>query len=139
MTIAPSHGPGSRTPVYTGDRRISGLYERTLVNGQSVFEARLRLGGQVRRHRLEARTKTDAVVELRALQTDYARGEEYRSPAGAVTVRELLDDFISHMRSRVNDPDAKRRRAGRTVEHYEYVINATCCPWSAPCPRLRCG
>ena len=32
------------------------------------------------------------------------------------------------MRSRVGDPDAKRRRAPRTVEHYEYVIGRYALP-----------
>src|ERR1700677_45019 len=84
MSIA-SYGATSRRPVYTGNRRVHGLYERTRVDSSTVYEAALRLGGKVRRHRLEARTKTDAIIELRALQTDYDRGEPYRSPAASVT------------------------------------------------------
>src|SRR5262245_22450428 len=76
-----SYGAESRRPVYSGTRRVPGLYERTLAHGSTVYEARLRLGGNVRRHRLEAQTKTDAISELRNLQTDYARGEAHRSPA----------------------------------------------------------
>jgi hypothetical protein len=70
-----THGATTRRPVYTGNRRVPGLYERTLANGSTVFEAALRLGGKVRRHRLEATTKTDAIGELRRLQVDYQRGE----------------------------------------------------------------
>lgn len=122
MSASVSHGAHSRRPVYSGSRRIPGLYERTLADGSAVYDVALRLGGRVRRHRLDAHTKTDAITELRNLQTDYARGEEYRSPAAAVTVAELLDDFTQHMRSRVDDPDVKRRRSARTVDHYDYQL-----------------
>jgi integrase len=128
MTKQVSHGAATRTPVYSGNRRVTGLYERRRADGTVVFEAALRLGGRVRRHTLVAATKTDAMHELAALQTDYRRGEEHRSPAAAVTVSELLDDFLAHMRSRVGDRDVKRRRAPRTVEHYEYVIRRYAVP-----------
>jgi integrase len=93
-----------------------------LADGTVVYDTALRLGGKVRRHRLKARTKTDAIAELRALQTDYERGEEYRSPVAAVTVDDLVEDFVAHMRTRVGDPDPRRRFAPRTVEHYGYVL-----------------
>jgi integrase len=56
--------------------------------------------------------------------------------AAAVTLEELTTDFIRHMRGRVGDPDAKRRRAPRTVEHYEYVIGRYVLPLigSTPAP-----
>jgi integrase len=95
------------------------LYERTLVSGATVYDVALRLGGRVRRHRLEAQTKTDAITELRALQTDYARGEQHRSPAAAVTVADLADDYLTHLRSRIGDSDPRRRRSPRTVDHYD--------------------
>jgi hypothetical protein len=69
MTHA-SYGAASRRPVYSGNRRVPGLYQRTLANGTVVYDVALRLGGKGRRHRLEARTKTDAIAELRALQVD---------------------------------------------------------------------
>jgi integrase len=113
-----SYGATTRKPVHSGTRRVPGLYERTLADGSTVFEAALRLGGKVRRHRLEAKTKTDAIAELRALQVDYARGESYRSAASGVTVTELAADFVTHMRSRIGDSDPKRRRSPRTLRHY---------------------
>jgi hypothetical protein len=113
-----SYGATTRKPVHSGTRRVPGLYERTLADGSTVFETALRLGGKVRRHRLEAKTKTDAIAELRALQVDYARGESYRSAAAGVTVTELAADFVTHMRSRIGDSDPKRRRSPRTVRHY---------------------
>src|ERR671931_2874606 len=89
MSARSSHGAESRRPVYSGNRRIPGLYERTLADRTTVYEARLRLGGNVRRFRLDAETKTDAIAELRALQVDFERGDASRSPALAVTVADL--------------------------------------------------
>jgi hypothetical protein len=83
--IAKAHGAKTRLPVFSGNSRVSGLYERTLADGTNVYEARLRLGGKVRRHMLAATTKTDAVAELRALQVDYDRGESHRSPPGTAS------------------------------------------------------
>jgi integrase len=113
-----SHGASTRRPVYTGNRRIAGLYERTLANGTTVYDVALRLGGKVRRHRLEANTKTDAIAELRALQVDYERGEQHRSAAAGLTVTELAGDFHRHLQTRIGDADSKRRRSPRTVRHY---------------------
>jgi hypothetical protein len=112
------YGAQSRRPVYTGNRRMPGLYERTLADRTIVFEAALRLGGKVRRHRLYATTKTDAITELRALQVDYDRGEQHRSGVG-LTVDELAADYIAHLQARVADMDPRRRRSPRTVRHYE--------------------
>jgi integrase len=78
----------------------------------------LRLGGRVRRHRLEARTKTDALAELRALQVDYERGEQHRSAAAALTVAELASDWLVHLESRVGHRDPRRRYSARTVALY---------------------
>ena len=119
MTHASSHGAPTRRPVHTGNRRVPGLYERTLANGSTVYDAALRLGGKVRRHRLEATTKTDAINELRALQVDYKRGETHRSPAAGLTLDELAGDYLAHLRVRTNESDPRRRRSPRTVEHYE--------------------
>lgn len=118
----PSHGAATRRPVYTGSRRIPGLYSRELTDGSTVYDAALRLGGKVRRRRLTARTKSDAIAELRALQVDAARGEEYRSSSAALSVEDLLETFVEHLRTRIGDPDAKRRRSARTVEHYRYQL-----------------
>jgi integrase len=98
---------------------VPGLYERTLADGSTVYDAALRLGGPVRRRRLQARTKTDAIAELRALQVDHARGEAHRSPAEGLTLNELTRDYITHLRARTEETDPRQRRSPRTVEHYE--------------------
>ena len=115
---ATSYGAQSRRPVYSGTRRVPGLYERTRADGSTVYEAALRLGGKVRRHRLEAVPKTDAIAELRNLQTGYARGEEYRSPAAAVTVAHLAADWLDHLEARIGHRDPSKRRSPRTVALY---------------------
>jgi integrase len=119
VTHASSHGAPTRRPVYTGNRRVPGLYERTLANGSTVYDAALRLGGKARRHRLSATTKTDAINELRALQVDYERGEAHRSPAAGLTLEDLARDYLTHLRLRTHETDPRRRRSLRTVEHYE--------------------
>lgn len=115
----PAHGSLTRRPVYSGSRRVQGLYERKLADGRTVYDAALRLGGKGRRHRLEARTKTDAINELRALRVDYERGEQHRSPAAGLRLDDLVCDYLAHLRLRVNETDPRRRRSPRTVEHYE--------------------
>jgi integrase len=109
----------TRHPVYSGTRRVQGLYERTLADGTTVYDAALRLGGPVRRRRLHASTKTDAIAELRALQVDHARGEAHRSSAEGLTLNELARDYVAHLRARTHETDPRRRRSPRTVEHYE--------------------
>ena len=118
MKASADYGAATRKPVYTGNRRVPGLYERTLADGSKVYDVALRLGGTVRRHRLAARTKTDALAELRALQVDYKRGEQYRSSAAALTVAELADDWLAHLEARVGHRDPKRRYSARTVALY---------------------
>ena len=113
-----THGSLTRRPVYSGNRRVPGLYERRLADGSTVYDAALRLGGKVRRHRLEATTKTDAINELRALQVDYERGEPHRSAAMSPTVGEVAADWLGHLESRVGHRDARRRYSARTVALY---------------------
>jgi integrase len=123
MTHASSHGSRTRRPVYSGNHRVPGLYERKLANSSSVYEARLRLGGRIRRHRLSAATKSDAIHELRALQVDYARGEAHRSPAAALTVADIAADWLTHLEGRVGHRDARRRYSARTVELYRQRLD----------------
>ena len=123
-----SYGAASRAPVFSGNRRVPGLYQRRLADGSTVYEVAARLGGKVRRHRLRATTKTDAIHELRALQVDYERGEQHRSPSAAVTVAELLGDFTAEMKARANDPNPKRRRSPRTARHYDEQLGLHALP-----------
>src|SRR5690349_7041133 len=69
-----SHGATTRRPVYSGDRRVRGLHERTLADGSPVFEARLRVNGKDSWIVLDAKTKTDAIHELESLRVDRQRG-----------------------------------------------------------------
>ena len=42
MTQEVFHGAATREPVYSGGRRVRGLWQRRLADGSTVFEARLR-------------------------------------------------------------------------------------------------
>jgi hypothetical protein len=117
-----SYGANSRQPVFSGNRRVPGLYARRLADGATVFEVKARLGGKVQRHRLQASTKTDAIAELRALQTDYARGEQGRSPSAALTVSELAADWLTHLDARIDHRDPRRRYSARTVDKYRQRV-----------------
>jgi integrase len=117
-----SYGAKTRRPVFTGNRRVAGLYERRLADGSTVYDVALRLGGKVRRHRLEAATKTDAITELRALQVDYGRGETHRSPASTPTVAELARDWIAHLEARIGHRGSRRRYSARTVALYRQKL-----------------
>jgi integrase len=125
---APSYGASTRRPVYSGNRRVPGLYERICSDGSMVYDIRLRLGGKLRRHVLEAATKTDAIAELRKLQVDYERGVQHRSGAAALTVAELADDWLDHLRSRIGHPDRRLRYSARTVGLYEQRLRSHVLP-----------
>jgi hypothetical protein len=65
MSHEVSHGAASRRPVYSGKRRITGLYERRRADSSTAYEARLRpYGGAPRLVLLDATTKTEAFAEL---------------------------------------------------------------------------
>jgi integrase len=119
MTTTASHGAATRRPVYSGNRRVQGLWERRLADGTWVFDAALRVAGKVKRHTLSARTKTDAIAEIGALRVDYQRGESYRSPAAALTLADLGADWLVHITARIGHPDPRLRYSARTVELYE--------------------
>lgn len=118
-----AHGANSRNPVFSGSRRVPGLYERRRIDGSIVYEASLRLEGQMQRHRLSAQTKTDAIAELRNLKTDSERGELHRSAQLSPTLAELADDYVIHLRARIGDPDPRLRRSQRTVDDTRYKLD----------------
>ena len=113
--------------MFSGTRRVPGLYERTNADGSTVFEAFARFGGKLRRHTLTATTKTDAIAELRALKVDYSRGEQHRSsPAAALAVADVVPDWLAQLESRVGHRDPRRRYSARTVALYrdrsKYIV-----------------
>src|SRR5205823_3929816 len=85
------------------------------------YEARLRLGGRVQRHRLDAATKTDAIAELRALQVDFERGGSHRSTG--LTVDDLASDWLAHLTARIGHRDPRRRYSARTVALYRQRLD----------------
>jgi integrase len=123
MNLSRPHGATTREPVYSGNRRVSGLFSRTLASGQIVYEVSARLGGRMRRHRLDAETKTDAIREAETLRVDYRRGEGHRSPAAALTLAEVARDYLEHLEDRIGHRDARRRYSARTVALYRQRLD----------------
>lgn len=113
-----AYGQASRAPVLSGGRRVPGLYERVTRDGRTTFESRVRVDGRTKRHTLRATTKTDAIHEHRALQTDYARGEMYRSAAAGSTVREVSEEWLALLDARTREADPRRRYSANTVAVY---------------------
>jgi integrase len=116
--MSAAHGAQTRRPVFSGNRRVAGLYERTLANHATVYEVSARLGGRMRRHRLDAANKTDAIREAETLRVDYQRGEQHRSAAAALTLAEVAGDWLAHLEARIGHVDPRRRRSARTVALY---------------------
>ncbi len=125
---------GPVDPVYSGNRRVPGLYERELANGSTVYDAALASAARHAATGSTATTKTDAINELRALQVDYERGEAHRSPAAGLTLDELARDYLAHLRVRTTETDPRRRRSPRTVEHYDSQLRLHVLPCSATVP-----
>jgi integrase len=92
------------------------LYVRTLADGTTVYDAQARMGGKVRRRRLAASTKTDAIRELEAWRVDADRGDV--RARGGVTVADLAADWTEHLTARIGHRDARQRRSARTVDLY---------------------
>jgi integrase len=132
MTTGSSHGAATRQPVYVGKRRIPNLWQRTLANGDTVYEFAGRVDGRVLWRRLSATTKTEAVTESRGLTTDRDRGELRARPT-APTVPELRDEFLEHLRSLVGDPDERRRRSRACVDLYERHLDVRFVPEFRTC------
>jgi integrase len=127
MTLTSSHGADTRTPVSVGSRRIPNLWQRTLASGGIAFEFVGRVDGRQIRRRLDATTKSEAVIETRAIQTDRDRGLLRLKPP-APTVAALRDEFMQHLRSLINVPDARQRRSERCVDLYEHHLDARFVP-----------
>jgi integrase len=123
MTQEVSQSARRRDPVYSGNRRVSGLWQRTLANGSIVYETRLRIGGDDKRVVLEATTKTDAIREHESVRVDRDRGEQ-RHRSLASTLAELAEEWIEHLQSRVGIRDERRRYSQRTVDLYRQRLDA---------------
>ena len=115
------YGPNSRQPVFTGNRRVPGLYERTVKDGTIVYEAQGRMGGKLRRHTLKARTKTFALDILAACRDILEHSGHARRTIGLmqegaqVRAGEACSIAIHQLRCRVvrlDDAPAPHQLAG---------------------------
>jgi integrase len=110
-----------RKPVFSGSRRISGLYTR---DDSDVYLFTGRLNGRVVTRTLAATTKTEAIREVRALQV---RGDEGK-PTGGITLSDLGHDWIAFLRQRVGHRDERKRYGRRTVDLYEQRLRTHVLP-----------
>jgi integrase len=117
-------GAASRRPVYSGNRRIPGLYERKLADRKTVvFEARYRRnGGKPKLVKLDASNRTDAIAELEALKTDQRRGAPVRTGSMIPSVREVATDWLTMLDGRIHHRDPAKRYSPRTVALYRQRI-----------------
>ena len=84
-----------------------GLFQRTLADGSTVYEVSARFGGRMRRHRLTATTKTDAVAEARdEMAEEWIAGDGTRRartcrrrPAGGRRISGAARARFSHRRN----------------------------------------
>jgi integrase len=118
MTQKVSHGSQSRRPVFSGNRRVSGLYERRLADGTVVYDTRVRRGGKQERIVLDAKNKTAAIEELRALRVDDRRGDPVRTSSLIPTVSEVADEWLAALELRTKHRDPAMRRSPRTLALY---------------------
>ena len=123
MTTEVSQSAVKREHVYSGNRRVVGLWQRRLADGTITYEGRLRIDGRDKRVQLDAATKTDAIRELESLRVDRARGEQ-RHGSLAPTLAELADEWIEHLQARVGIRDERRRYSQRTVDLYRQRLDS---------------
>jgi integrase len=118
MTQRPYGSTGREyRPVYSGSRRVRGLYEWTVADGTTRYGTRIRLDdGSQKRVTLDALTKTGAIAEFEALRTDKRRGEPVRdTTALRPTVAEVAADWLAALELLTNHRDPAKRYSPRTV------------------------
>lgn len=72
--VCPAPRGVKREAVFQGKQRIPGLWVRETKSGP-VFEVQKRVDGRMRRIKLRAANKTDAINEARTLTVDVQRGD----------------------------------------------------------------
>src|SRR5262249_4204471 len=115
MTRRSSQSEARDCPVYSGSRRIPGLFQRERADGSLIYEARVRLAGKRQRLVLDATNKSAAIAELEALRVDRRRGVPARSGTLVPTLGEVFNDWLAAMALRVHHRDPRKRRSPRTV------------------------
>jgi integrase len=116
----PARRTVKRHPVYQGKTRVPGLWERESASGR-VYEFQKRVDGKMRRIKLRATTKTDAINEARGLGVDLDRGD-VKIGDRTVTVRALADSFVARERGVLGT------RGKRTVDLDEQRLNSHIVP-----------
>jgi integrase len=115
-----SYGATSRQPLTRPNgSRVPNAYERTLTDGTVVAEFNGRgPDGKMTKRTFKAATKTERIRLVEGFAADLERGQVVIADR-TVTVAELVDQFITHLETRVGSADPKFRMAPRTKLLYE--------------------
>jgi integrase len=120
----PARRSVKREPVFQGKERVPGLWVRESANGR-VYEVQKRVDGKMRRLKLRATIKTDAINEARGLTVDIDRGSVELGDR-SVTVTALAASFLEREESILGV------LADRTVELYRQRLNDHVIPALGP-------
>jgi integrase len=116
-----------REPVFSGKRRVKGLYQRVLADGTIVYDARIRIDGREHKKPFGPITKTDAIRAVEDFRVSLVRGESPEAEGStATTIEQLATDWIAHLRTRIGI-GGKREVALGTVELNEQRLRDHVC------------
>lgn len=122
---ATSYGPQTRRPVVHRGERITGLFERTTIDGGAAYEVRRKVDGKSITRALVATTATDAIREARAFVTDAERGARIVGNSDA-SLQELRDEFAAWaQKSDRFAPSTRGLYLGRLDKHVLPALGAT--------------
>jgi integrase len=113
-----------REPVFQGKERVPGLWVRESTTG-TVYEVQKRVDGKMRRLKLRAKIKTDAINEARGLTVDIDRGDVELGDR-TVTMVALAASFLDR------EEGVLGVLADRTVDLYRQRLNDYVIPMLGP-------
>lgn len=106
-----------RTPVVSRGRRVPGLYARKTSDGQEVFEYRARLDGRVVTYKLEASSRTEAVIEVERLRSEVRKGGLAVTDR-RLTVAQVADRFLEALDNDESYSPRTREDVRRRLERH---------------------
>lgn len=122
--VCPAPRGVKREAVFQGKQRIPGLWVRETKSGP-VFEVQKRVDGRMRRIKLRAANKTDAINEARTLTVDVQRGDVQLGDR-TLTVTALRDSYLDRERGVLGT------RRARTVDLHEQQLRDHVIPLLGP-------
>jgi integrase len=121
----PAPAARRREPVFRGQTRIPGLWARHTTDGAVVYELQRRDAGRMRRIKLRATSKSEAIAEARDLAADLDRSEVALGDH-SLTVAALKESYIERERS------VLATRSARTIDLHEQLLRPHVVPLLGP-------